>query len=86
MGMPLEAASHLFELYEHEGDVTRMAKALRVFRQEIRSLERRRDEVGQTIAMLQAQTERLSDARAERSAIEEPGPKAAKLSRPSAAA
>lgn len=83
MGMPLQATGRLFELYEREGDVSRMAKALQVFREEIRALERRRDEVGQAIAMLQVGTERLSGVALEGPAVAAPGRKAARRSRAS---
>lgn len=86
MGMPLQATGRLFELYEREGDVSRMAKALRIFREEIQSLERRRDEVGQAIALLQVGTARLSGAEREGPAVEAPGGQAAQRSPPYVAA
>lgn len=82
MGLPLQATGRLFELYEREGDVARMAEALRVFRQEIQALERRRDEVGQAIAMLQVGSEQLSGAELEGSAAGAPGEQVAQRSQP----
>ncbi len=73
MGMTLGALGRLFELYEREGSATEMAQALGAFRQQIRFLKTRRDEVGQAIAILQAETERLSRADPDRSAAEGPG-------------
>lgn len=67
MGMPLASIGRLFELCEREEDVEQMAQAVSVFQQQIRLLENKRDEVGQAITMLQAQTERLSRAGADRS-------------------